>query len=87
VSVAEIAVAFAQPLFFTPRFTNTHSLRLTIPLLLPIESSIVAPFASIFEVPVIVKFWVTVPPPVGETGIGPGVAEAQLRFASAAEAV
>ena len=38
-----------------------------MPLLLPSESSIVKPFASSFDAPVTVKFWVTVPPPGGET--------------------
>ncbi|PYJ85580.1 MAG: hypothetical protein DME70_09330 [Verrucomicrobia bacterium] len=87
VRVAEIAVSFAHPLFLRPRFKSTHSARLTMPLLLPPESLIVNPFASSFEVPVMAKFWVTVPPPVGATGAEAGVAEAQLRFGSAAVAV
>jgi len=46
VSVAEIAVSVAQPLFFTPMFRKTHSLLLIMPLPLPPEvvSSIVTPF-------------------------------------------
>ena len=58
-----------------------------MPLLLPSESSIVNPFASSFDVPVIVKFWLTVPPPGGATFAEGGVAEVQLRLASAALAV
>ncbi|PYJ17596.1 MAG: hypothetical protein DME96_05485 [Verrucomicrobia bacterium] len=87
VSVAEIAVSFAQPLFLTPRLTSTHSARLTMPLLLPSESSMVKPFASSFDVPVIWKFWVTVPPPGGATVAEVGIDEVQLRVGSAAMAV
>src|SRR2546423_2867636 len=87
VRVAEIAVSFAQPLFLTPRFSLTHSARLTIWLLLPSESSIVKPFASSFDMPVIEKFCVTLPPPGGATVGEAGDALVQLRFASAAVAV
>ena len=38
------------------------------------------PFASSFDVPVIWKFWVTVPPPGGETMAEAGDADVQLRF-------
>src|SRR2546421_3010885 len=86
-SAAEIALSFAQPLFFTPRLTRTHSDLFTMPLALPVESSIVKPFASNFEAPVMEKSWVTVPPPWGETVAEAGAALAQLRFASAAVAV
>jgi hypothetical protein len=84
VSLAEIAVSFAQPLFFTPRLSFTHSNRFTMPLLLPDESSIVMPFASSLDTPVMTKFWVTVPPPGGETIAEAGDAPVQFRFGSAA---
>ena len=83
----EIAVSLAQPLFLIPRFTFTHSALLTMPLLLPNESSVVRPFASSFDVPLMMKFWTTFPPPGGETVANAGEADAQLRAASAAMAV
>src|SRR5260370_30269355 len=86
VRVADIAVAFAQPLFLMPRFSFTHSARFTMPLPLPNESSIVKPFASSFDVPVMMKFWITVPPPGGETEVEAGDADTQVRAASAAVA-
>jgi hypothetical protein len=85
--VAEIALSVAQPLFMTPRFTSTHSARLTMPLLLPPESLIAKPFASSFDVPLMMKFWTTFPPPVGATGAEAGDADVQFRAASAAVAV
>jgi hypothetical protein len=87
VSVAEIADSVAQPMFSTPTFRLTHSSRLTTPLPLPDESSIVTPLDWRFEVPVMQKSWVAVPPLVGLTGAEAGVALAQLRSASAAVAV
>src|SRR5947207_15314590 len=84
---AEIAVSFAQPLFLIPRFTFTHSALLTMPLLLPNESSIIRPFASSFDVPLMMKFWTTFPPPGGETEAEAGDADTQLRAGSAAAAV
>src|SRR5436309_12749248 len=86
VSVAEIAVSFAQPLFLTPRFSFTHSARLTMPLLLPSESSMAKPFASSFDVPAIWKPCVTVLPPGGATGAEAGVDEVELWSGSAAVA-
>ena len=87
VSVAEIAVSMAQPLFLTPTFSRTHSFLFTMPLLLPSESSIVTPVDSSFEVPVMMKFCVTVPPLPGLTLAEAGEALVQLRAASAADAV
>src|SRR5438874_10437931 len=85
VSVAEIAVSLAQPLFLTPTFRRTHSFLLTMPFALPVESSIVTPFDSSLDVPVIVKFAVTVPPLVGFTVVEAGEAVVQLRATSAAD--
>ena len=85
--VAEIADSPAQPLFLTPRFSFTHSARLTMPLLLPSESSSVKPFASSFDTPVTMKFCVTVPSPGGATIAEGGDAAVQLRAVSAATAV
>ena len=87
VSVAEIPVALAQPLFLSATFRLTHSLLLMTPLSLPDESSIVTPFSWRFEVPPIVKFWVVVPPLVMMTVGEAGEAVVQLRSASAAVAV
>ena len=87
VRLAEIADSAAQPSFLTPRFTFTHSARLTMPLLLPSESSTVKPFASSFDVPVTVKFCVTVPPPGDATMAEAGDDDVQLRAVSVATAV
>jgi hypothetical protein len=87
VSWAEMAASPAQPLFLTPSSRFRHSNLLTLPLLLPSESSIATPFASSFEAPVMTKFWVTVAPPCGWTVAEAGDAAVQLRSASAAVAV
>ena len=90
VSVAELAVASAQPLFFNSIFRLTHSLRLMTPLPLPMmsrrQSSRRSPRR--FEVPVMVKFWVVVPPLVMVTVADwQARRDVQLRSASAAVAV
>src|SRR6266478_5500927 len=88
VSVAEMADSVAQPLFLTGRFRLTHSLELTTLLPLPdVESSIVTPFDSSFEVPVMQKSWVVVPPLLTVAEALAGVEVAQLRLMSAAVAV
>ena len=43
--------------------------------------------SSSFDVPLMMKFWTTFPPPVGETVANAGEADAQLQAASAAMAV
>ena len=88
VSVAEILVALAQPLFFNATFRLTHSLLLMTPLPLPdCVSSIATLFSSRFEVPTMWKFRVVVPPLVMVTVGLAGEADVQLRSASAAVAV
>ena len=88
VSVPEIPVALAQPLFFNAIFKLTHSLLLMTPLPLPDGvSSIVTLFSWRFEVPTIEKFCVVVPPLVMVTLGEGGEADVQLRSASAAVAV
>jgi hypothetical protein len=57
------------------------------PLWLPDESSIVKPFDSRFEPPLIEKFWVTVPPLVTTMFAEAGDAVVQFRSRSAAVAV
>src|SRR5258705_3948323 len=57
VSVVEIAVSLAQPLFLTAMLRLTHSLLLTMPLLLPFtESSRDRALNWMFELPVRQKF-------------------------------
>ena len=88
VSVAEIPVALAQPLFFNATFRLTHSLLLMTPLPLPdVASSIATSFSWRFEVPTMEKFWVVVPPLVMVTVGEGGEADVQLRSASVAFAV
>ena len=82
-SVDEIAVAGAQPLFFNSTFILTQSLLLMTPLLPLIAKR----FNSRFEVPVMVKLRVVVPPLVMVTVGLAGEALAQLRSASVAVAV
>src|ERR1041385_835864 len=88
VSVALMALSFAQPLFLTAMLRLTHSFLLMTPLLLPLgESSIVTPFDCRFELPLMQKFWLTVPPAVGDTLTVAGDADVQLRSESVAVAV
>src|SRR5436190_1188860 len=88
VSVAEIAVSFAQPLFLTATLTLMHSFLLMTPLLLPLTvSSIVTPFDCRFDAPDMQKFWVVVEPEVEMTETLAGDALERLRCGSAAVAV
>src|SRR5690348_3166795 len=63
VSVAEIDVSVAQPLFLSGRSMRTHSFLFTTPLLLPVVASLsTVPLLCRFEEPVMQKFCVVVAP-------------------------
>src|SRR4029453_9990257 len=87
VSVAEICRSVAHPLFLRATLRLTHSLLLMTPLWLPEESSMVKPFDSRFEPPLIEKFWVTVPPLVTTMFAEAGDAVVQFRSGYAAVAM
>src|SRR5439155_8182475 len=88
VKVAAMADSLAQPLFLTVTFRLTHSFLLMTPLLLPLtESSTASALNWRFELPVMQKPCVAVPPLATVTPTVAGEPIEQLRSESAALAV